>query len=220
MRKITAATFVSLDGVMQAPGGPEEDPTGGFGFGGWTFPYFDEALGAAMDEVFARPFDLLLGRRTYDIFAAFWPYAGDGPDALIAEAFNRTTKYVASRTQRRFDWANSQWLGDDTVASLKKLKAGDGPDLLVQGSGDLLQTLLKHGLVDEFTVLVFPVLLGKGKRLFGDAIAPSGLKLVKSQPYPTGVIVATYRPDGAVKTGSFASEAPSAAELERRRTLS
>jgi dihydrofolate reductase len=219
MRKITAATFVSLDGVMQAPGGPDEDPTGGFKFGGWTFPYFDEALGASMDETFRKPFDLLLGRKTYDIFAAYWPYAAAGPDAPIAEAFNKVTKYVASRSTRRFDWNNSQWLGEDTVASLKKIKAGDGPDLLIQGSGDLIQTLLKHGLIDEFTVLVFPVLLGKGKRLFAEGTVPSGLKLVKSQSYPTGVIVAAYRPDGEVRTGSFASEAPSEAELERRRNL-
>ena len=220
MRKITAATFVSLDGVMQAPGGPEEDPTGGFKFGGWTFPYFDEALGASMDEVFAKPFDLLLGRKTYDIFAAYWPYAAAGPDAPIAEAFNKVTKYVASRSTRRFDWNNSQWLGEDTVASLKKIKAGDGPDLLIQGSSDLIQSLLKHGLIDEFTVLVFPLLLGKGKRLFAEGTAPSGLKMIKSQSYPTGVIVATYRPDGEVKTGSFASEEPSPAELERRKNLS
>lgn len=176
MRKIIAATFVSLDGVMQAPGGPEEDPTGGFSFGGWTFPYFDEALGASMDAIFEKPFDLLLGRKTYDIFAAYWPYAADGPDAPIAEAFNKAAKYVASRSTRRFGWNNSQWLGDDAVASLKRLKAGDGPDLLVQGSGDLVQTLLRHGLVDEFTVLVFPVLLGTGKRLFAgnSAVRPEG----------------------------------------------
>jgi dihydrofolate reductase len=218
MRKITTATFVSLDGVMQAPGGPEEDPTGGFKFGGWTFPYFDEALGASLDQVFSKPFDLLLGRKTYDIFAAYWPQYS-GPDAPIAEAFNKATKYVASRSTRKFDWKNSQWLGDDTVASLKKIKAGDGPDLLVQGSSDLIQTLLKHGLVDELTVLTFPVLLGGGKRLFGDGIAPSGLKLVKSQSYPTGVIVTTYLPDGPVKTGSFAADEPTPAELERRKNL-
>jgi dihydrofolate reductase len=219
MRKIIAATFVSLDGVMQAPGGPEEDPTGGFSFGGWTAGYFDEALGATIGEVFERPFDLLLGRKTYDIFAAHWPYAEDGPDAPIAETFNRITKYVASRTQRTFGWNNSQWLGDDTVASLKKLKAGDGPDLLIQGSSDLIQTLLKQRLIDEFTVLVFPVLLGKGKRLFGEGTVPAGLKLVKSQPYPSGAIVATYRPDGEVKTGSFALEEPTPAEIERRKNL-
>jgi dihydrofolate reductase len=219
MRKITAATFVSLDGVMQAPGGPEEDPTGGFKFGGWTFPYFDEALGTSMGEIFEKPFDLLLGRKTYDIFAAYWPQYKGGPDAPIAEAFNKVTKYVASRSKRKFDWNNSQWLGEDTVASLKKIKAGDGPDLLIQGSGDLIQTLLKHGLIDEFTVLVFPVLLGKGKRLFAEGTVPFALKLVKSQSYPTGVIVATYRPDGEVRTGSFASEEPSPAELERRKNL-
>lgn len=219
MRKIIAATFVSLDGVMQAPGGPEEDPTGGFKFGGWTAGYFDEALGAAIGEMFERPFDLLLGRKTYDIFAAHWPYAEDSPDAPIAKTFNRITKYVASRWQRKFDWNNSQWLGDDTVASLKKLKAGDGPDLLIQGSSDLIQTLLKHGLIDEFTVLVFPLLLGTGKRLFGDGTAPAGLKLIKSQSYPSGAIVATYRPDGDVKTGSFALEEPTPAELERRKNL-
>jgi dihydrofolate reductase len=219
MRKIIAATFVSLDGVMQAPGGPDEDPTGGFRFGGWTFPYFDEALGASIGEVFGKPFDLLLGRKTYDIFAAYWPQYKGGPDAPIAEAFNKVTKYVASRSTRKFDWKNSQWLGDDTVASLKKIKAGDGPDLLIQGSSDLIQTLLKHSLIDEFTVLVFPVLLGKGKRLFGDGTVPSGLKVIKSQSYPTGVVVMIYRPDGEVKTGSFAAETPSEAELERRRNL-
>jgi dihydrofolate reductase len=220
MRKIIAATFVSLDGVMQAPGGPEEDPTGGFRFGGWNVPYFDEALGATLGEVFGRPYDLLLGRKTYDIFAAHWPYAEDGPDAPIAQAFNRINKYVASRSSRDFSWNNSHWLGEDTVGALKKLKAGDGPDLLVQGSADLLQTLWKHRLVDEISVLVFPVLLGKGKRLFGDDVAPAGLKLVSSQSYPTGAIVTKYVPDGEVRTGSFALAEPSEAELERRRNLS
>ncbi|MCV3243016.1 dihydrofolate reductase family protein [Mesorhizobium sp. ZC-5] len=220
MRKIIVATFVSLDGVMQAPGGPEEDPTGGFRFGGWVAPHFDEASGAAMDEIFSRPYDLLLGRKTYDIFAAHWPFAEGGPDAPIAEAFNRIDKYVASRSKRDLTWNNSHWLGEDTVGALKKLKAGDGPDLLVQGSSNLLQTLWKHRLVDEFNVLVFPVLLGKGKRLFGDEVAPAGLKLVKSQSYPTGVIVTKYVPDGEVKTGSFALAEPSEAELERRKNLS
>ena len=160
-----------------------------------------------------------MGRKTYDIFAAYWPYAADGPDAPIAEAFNKVTKYVASRSTRRFDWNNSQWLGEDTVASLKKIKAGDGPDLLIQGSSDLIQTLLKHGLIDEFTVLVFPLLLGKGKRLFGEGTVPSGLKWSSRSPTRPASIVATYRPDGEVKTGSFASEEPSPAELERRKNL-
>jgi dihydrofolate reductase len=218
MRKIRVSTFISLDGVMQAPGGPQEDPTGGFTFGGWTFPHFDEASGRAMDEIFGRPFDLLLGRKTYDIFAAYWPYITD-PNHPIAGPFNKVTKYVASRSGPKLAWQNSRWLGEDPVASLKKLKSEDGPDLLVQGSGDFLQTLWKNGLVDEFTVLTFPVVLGKGKRLFGSGTTPGGLKLVKSQSYPTGVIVASYRPDGAVKTGSFQMPEPSAAELERRRNL-
>jgi dihydrofolate reductase len=219
MRRIIDSTFISLDGVMQAPGGPEEDPIGGFALGGWTFPHFDAALGAAMGEIFSRPFDLLLGRKTYDIFAAHWPNVTD-PNDPIAGLFNRVTKYVASRSQPKLAWQNSQWLGDDTVGSLKKLKSEDGPDLLVQGSSVLLQTLWKSGLVDEFTVLTFPVVLGKGKRLFDDGATPSGLKLVKSQSYPTGVIVATYKPQGAVKTGSFQLAEPPEAERDRRRNLS
>jgi dihydrofolate reductase len=218
MHKILVSTFISLDGVMQAPGGPQEDPTGGFAFGGWTFPHFDEALGGAMGEIFGRPFDLLLGRKTYDIFAAYWPYVTD-PNHPIAAPFNKVTKYVASRSRPKLAWQNSQWLGEDTVAALKKLKGEDGPDLLVQGSGDFIQTLWKNGLVDEFRVLTFPVVLGSGKRLFGSGTTPGGLKLIKAQSFPTGVIVASYRPDGAVKAGSFQHAEPSAAELERRRHL-
>lgn len=219
MRRIIVATFTSLDGVMQAPGGPEEDPIGGFAFGGWTAPLFDEALGASLGEIFERPFDLLLGRKTYDIFAAHWPYTTDPGDQPIAEIFNRVTKYVASRSKPKLDWNNSQLLGSDVVASIRKLKSEDGPDLLVQGSSDFLQTLWKASLVDEFSVLVFPVVLGKGKRLFGDGATPSALKLLKSQAYPTGVIVANYKPDGAVKTGSFQLAEPTEAELGRRRKL-
>ena len=218
MRQLLVSTFISLDGVMQAPGGPEEDPTGGFAFGGWTFPHSDPTLGGAIVEIFARPFDLLLGRKTYDIFAAYWPYVTD-PNHPIAGPFNKVTKYVASRAKPTLTWQNSQWLGEDAVAALNTLKSGDGPDLLVQGSGDFIQTLWKNCLVDELTVLTFPVVLGTGKRLFGSGTTPGGLKLVKSQSYPTGVIVASYRPDGAVKTGSFQMPEPSAAELERRRNL-
>ena len=218
MRRIIVSTFISLDGVMQAPGGPEEDPVGGFKFGGWTFPHFDASLGGAMGEIFGKPFDLLLGRKTYDIFAAHWPHVAD-PNDPIAGLFNQVTKYVASHSNPKLAWQNSRWLGEDTVASLKSLKEEDGPDLLVQGSSDLLQTLWKNNLVDEFSVLIFPVLLGKGKRLFGDGATPSGLKLVKSQSYPTGVIVANYRPEGAVKTGSFQLAEPSEAERARRRNL-
>ncbi len=218
MRKIIVASFISLDGVMQAPGGPQEDPSGGFTFGGWTAPHFDEALGASMGEILGRPFDLLLGRKTYDIFAAHFPYNTD-PNDPIAGLFNNVTKYVATRSHPTLAWQNSQDLGNDVVASLSKLKTADGPDLLVQGSSNFLQTLWQHGLIDEFSVLVFPVILGKGKRLFGDGAIPAGLKLVKSQAYPTGVIVANYRPDGAVKTGDFQHAEPSEAELVRRRHL-
>jgi len=202
MRRITVSTFISLDGIMQAPGGPEEDPAGGFAFGGWTFPHFDAESGAAMGEIFGPPFDLLLGRKTYDIFAGYWPQVTDASHP-IAGPFNRATKYVATRTNPTLTWQNSRSLGADVVASLRRLKTENGPDLLVQGSGDFMQTLWRHGLVDQFTVLTFPVILGKGKRLFGDGASPGGLKLVKSRSFATGVIVATYRPDGAVKTGSF-----------------
>jgi len=204
---------------MQAPGGPQEDPTGGFAFGGWTAPHFDEALGGAMGDIFGRPFDLLLGRKTYDIFAAHWPYVTD-PNDPIAGLFNGITKYVASRSNPNLAWQNSRWLGNDTVAALKALKGEDGPDLLAQGSSELLQTLWQHALVDEFSVLIFPLVLGKGKRIFGSGAAPTGLKLVKSKSYPTGVIVANYVPDGAVKSGDFQHAEPSEAELERRRKLS
>src|SRR6267154_1511875 len=183
MRRIVVATFTSLDGVMQAPGGPQEDPTGGFTLGGWTAPHFDEALGSSLGEIFGRPFDLLLGRKTYEIFAAHWPHVTD-PNDPIAGLFNKVTKYVASRAKPKLAWQNSRLLGDDVVVSLTKLKAEDGPDLLVQGSGDLLQTLWQNGLVDEFSVLTFPVVLGKGKRLFGSGATPGGLKLVKSRSFP------------------------------------
>jgi dihydrofolate reductase len=218
MRRIVVAAFVSLDGVMQAPGGPQEDPTGGFKFGGWVAPHFDEASGGAVSELFSRPFDLLLGRKTYDIFAAHWPYMTD-PNDPIAGPFNRVTKYVASRSKPELTWVNSQWLGEDAAARLRVLKAEDGPDLLTQGSSDFLQTLWKNGLVDELTVLTFPVILGAGKRLFGGGATPTGLKLIKAKTYPTGVIVASYAPDGAVKIGDFQLPEPSEAEVERRRTL-
>jgi dihydrofolate reductase len=218
MRRIIVATFVSLDGVMQAPGGPGEDPTGGFALGGWVAPHFDAALGACMGGIFGRPFDLLLGRKTYDIFAAHWPYVTD-PNDPMAGLLNRATKYVASRSQPKLAWQNSQLLGADVVSALKKLKSEDGPDLLVQGSSDLLQTLWKNQMVDEFTVLTFPVLLGHGKRLFGDGAIPLGLKLIESQSYPTGVIVARYDPDGDVKAGDFQLAEPSEAEIQRRRNL-
>jgi dihydrofolate reductase len=217
MRKIVAQVFISLDGIMQAPGGPEEDPVGGFKYGGWTFPYFDEESGAALGETFAKPFDLLLGRKTYDIFASYWPHVGD--DDPIAYQFNSVRKYVATRADRELEWNNSQTLGGDVVASLCEIKKGDGPDLLVQGSSDFLQTLLSNNLIDEFNLLIFPLLLGKGKRLFGAGTVPAGMKLVTSRSFPSGVIMAKYEPAGEVKTGSFALQDPSPKELERRRNL-
>lgn len=218
MRKIIAAAFVSLDGIMQAPGGPEEDPTGGFKFGGWVAPLWDEKMGEIIGEMFSKPFDLLLGRKTYDIFAAHWPYVEK--DDPIGPLFDRVTKFVATRNPDfKPTWQNSRTLGPDPVAALKELKQEDGPDLLTQGSTNFLKTLLAHGLVDEFKVSVFPVILGKGKRLFGDEARPMGLKLVSVQSSPSGIVAAKYVPDGEVRTGSFASETPTEAELERRRNL-
>jgi len=213
MRKIIAATFVSLDGVMQAPGGPEEDPVGGFKFGGWTFHYFDEVGGAAMEELFSKPFALLLGRRTYDIFAAYWPYQKDP----IADAFNPATKYVAAHRPDTLTWQNTQSLGPDIVATLRRLKQEDGPDLLIQGSGNLIQTLLANGLIDEIRLMIFPLLLGKGKRLFGDDAMPAAFRLARSRTSSTGVIIATYERSGEIEVGSFVTGEPSDAELERRR---
>lgn len=219
MRKIIVGAFVSLDGVMQAPGGPHEDPVGGFKYGGWAFPYFDEAMGEAVDEMFAKPFDLLLGRKTYDIFAAHWPYVG--ADDPIGPLFDRVTKYVATRNpDLKLDWQNSQTLGTDVVAALRKLKSEEGPDLLTQGSTNLLQTLFRNDLVDEMYVSYFPVVLGKGKELFGDGTKPMALKLVSSKVSGTGVTVNKYVRAGEVVTGSFEFEQPTEAELERRRKLS
>ena len=213
MRKIICSTFVSLDGVMQAPGGPQEDPSGGFAFGGWVFPHWDETMGEVMDRLFAAPFDLLLGRKTYEIFAAHWPYIENDP---IADAFNRVTKFVATRSPGPLAWHNSVAISGDVPSELHRLKQEKGPDLLVQGSGVLLQTLFGHGLIDELQVLIFPVLLGRGKRLFGDSVRPSGLRLLDSRTSTTGVVMSRYLPDGPVRTGSFAQEEPSEAEVARR----
>ncbi|MER9232795.1 dihydrofolate reductase family protein [Mesorhizobium sp. M0622] len=214
MRKIIAATFVSLDGVMQAPGGPEEDPVGGFKFGGWTFHYWDDVMGAAMGETFSKPFALLLGRKTYDIFAAHWPYQKNDP---IADSFNAVTKYVATHRPDTLSWQNSQPLGGDVVATLRRMKEEDGPDLLIQGSSELIQTLLANDLIDEISLLIFPLVLGKGKKLFGSGTIPAAFKLTRSQASTTGVIMASYERSGEIKTGSFATEEPSDAEMERRK---
>lgn len=216
MRKIVAATFVSLDGVMQAPGGPEEDPTGGFSHGGWTFHYWDDIMGGVMSEVFEKPFDLLLGRKTYDIFAAHWPSLENDP---VAEIFNRVTKYVATRSAGPLAWHNSRPLGSDVVAALGALKREDGPDLLIQGSSDLIQALLAADLIDEFRLLIFPLVLGRGKKLFGSGTMPTAFRLTGSRTSTTGVLVAHYERAGEVKTGSFALPDPTEAELKRRQNL-
>jgi dihydrofolate reductase len=203
MRKLTVGTFLTLDGVMQAPGGPGEDTTGGFTHGGWSVHYWDEAMGQRMDEWMSRPFDLLLGRRTYEIFAAHWPHAGDEP---AAAALNNATKYVASRTLQRVDWQNSQLLQGDVADAVAELKRTAGREIQVHGSGNLVQTLLKHELVDELRLMVFPVVLGTGKRLFGDGAIPAGLRLVEAITSTTGVTMATYEPAGPIRYGSFALE--------------
>lgn len=215
MRKLVVNTFVSLDGVMQAPGGPEEDPTGGFEHGGWSVPFWDDQMGQAMGEFMGKRFDLVLGRRTYEIFAAHWPHT-DEPGAA---ELNRATKYVASRTLDRLDWENSFLLEGDVGEAVARLKQEDGPELQVHGSSDLIQTLLRHGLIDEFRVWIFPVVLGTGKRLFGEGAPPAALRLVDSQVSSTGVVMATYAPGGELKTGSFALGGPSEAEVRRRKSL-
>jgi dihydrofolate reductase len=218
MRKVIAAAFVSLDGVVQAPGGPEEDPTQGFRFGGWTFPFWsqnDPAMNEAMGALFGTPYDLLLGRKTYEIFAAHWPFIKDDP---IADGFNKTRKYVATRSHEPLTWDNSVAL-DDAAAEVAKLKQQDGPVLLIQGSSNLIQTLLRAGLIDEFRLMIFPVLLGKGKKLFGEGTQPQALQLVESRVAKSGVTLNTYHPAGAVRTGSFAMSAPSQAELARREKM-
>lgn len=222
MRKIIAAAFVSLDGVMQAPGGPDEDPTGGFEHGGWLVPHFDETLGTAIGEMFDRSFDLLLGRKTYDIFAAHWPHVpvdAEEGDAQIAALFNRVTKYVASRSQPELTWQNSELLGPDAAAALRALKQEDGPDLLTQGSSELIQTLLAEDLIDELRLFTFPIVLGKGKRMLGQGARPAAFRLVKSSTSPAGVVIAAYERAGKVETGSFAMEEPTQAELDRRAAL-
>ncbi len=203
MRRLLVNTFLTLDGVMQAPGGPEEDRSGGFAHGGWSVNYWDERMGEVMGEALSRPFALVLGRRTYDIFAAHWPHASEEEGAAT---FNEATKYVASRSNPTLEWANSELIEGDAAEGVAALKAEDGPELQVHGSSDLLQTLIRHGLVDEFRLWVFPVVVGSGKRLFGDGTSAAGLRLVDSTVSSTGVVMGTYEPAGELVTGSFALE--------------
>jgi dihydrofolate reductase len=198
MRKLIVLTFVTLDGVMQAPGGPEEDASGGFQYGGWTVPYFDDFLGQIMGEQMSKPFDLLLGRKTFEIFASYWPdHVDEGPE------INRATKYVASNTLTTHAWSKSIFLKGAIGEEIKKLKGQDGPDLQVHGSSNLIQTLLKHDLVDELWLKIFPVTLGTGKRLFAEGTIPAAFKVSESSVSPNGVIVANFMRAGEVKTGSF-----------------
>lgn len=214
MRKIIAGAFISLDGVIQAPGGPEEDRSGGFAFGGWSTPYFDDTLFGFLGEVFDKSdYDLLLGRKTYEIFAAHWPYHTD--DA-IGQAFDRIRKYVVTSSPELLTWKGSEALVGDPAETVARLKQGEGPDLLIQGSSELYPALLGARLIDRLFLITMPVILGKGKRPFGDASVPTGLTLVDHRVAATGAVVTVYERGGDVPTGSFAAEAPSEAELARR----
>ena len=218
MRKLIVLSFITLDNVMQAPGGPEEDPTGGFEHEGWVFGYFDDFLLNAMIKQTSKPFDLLLGRKTYEIFAAYWPYVNADQDPFAAK-LNNAKKYVASKTLTKLDWNNSELINGDVPEGIKRIKEQDGPEIQVHGSGNLVQTLLKHDLVDELWLKIFPVTLGPGKRLFAEGTIPAGFKLLESGISPSGVIIANYERAGEVKKGSFGLETPSEAELARRKRL-
>lgn len=215
MRKLVVNTFSTLDGVMQAPGGPPEDPSGGFSYGGWSVNYWDDSMNQLMGEAMSQPSEILLGRKTYEIFAAHWPYSTEpGADQL-----NAAKKYVASRTLDKVDWNNSTLIKGDVVEGIKQLKAQDGPELMVHGSSNLIQTLLRHDLIDEYRIWIFPVVIGKGKRLFDQGTIPSGLKLKSINHSDSGVIMAFYEPAGGINIGTFELESPSVAEIERRKKL-
>jgi dihydrofolate reductase len=213
MRTLVVNTFMSLDGVMQAPGGPQEDPTGGFMLGGWAAPYFDEEMIARMAE--SGPYELLLGRGTYEIFAAHWPF-DEGP---IADHLNSTRKHVASRTRDELEWNNSTLITGDVAGYVERIKSEDGPEIQVHGSPGLIQTLLENDLIDEFRIWIFPVVIGDGKRLFGDGAVPAGLQLVDSQVTKTGVTVNVYRRAGGIEPGLMGFEDPTEPEVERRKRL-
>lgn len=235
MRRIRGAAFLSLDGVMQAPGGPTEDPTGGFAHGGWLPQFFDADVGAAIDGFFGEHYDFLLGRRTYDIFAAYWPYVGgettgigevfdrtgkdDGEAAAIAmgEAFTRANKYVLTRGTPDFGWSNSHRVGG--MDALRQVKAGDGPDLVIQGSSTLYPALLAESLLDTLTVMTFPVLLGHGKRLFGEGTPAQALRLVEQKTTRSGAVIATYEPAGKVEHGWAGPQSTSAREQARQQAM-
>lgn len=215
MRKIIGGVFQSLDGVMQSGGGPPEDPTGGFELGGWATSFFDEKMGAAMSALFSAPFDLLLGRKTYEIFAGHWPFVPENDP--IGPAFTKAAKYVLTRGDDAWEWKNSHKLKN--IDAVRSLKATSGPDLLIQGSTTLYPQLLAAGLIDRLFLTTFPVVLGKGKRLFGEGTPPEALKLVTHDVSNSGVIIATYEPAGKIPIGSFMLPKPTAAELKRRERM-
>lgn len=235
MRKIRGSAFVSLDGVIQAPGGPSEDPTGGFTHGGWLPQFFDEDVGAAIDAFFAEPYALLLGRRTYEIFAAYWPYLGGdttgvgalfeatGSDAgeaealAMAKAFTRADKYVMTRGKSDLGWANSHALAD--IDALRALRANDGPDLLIQGSSTLYPQLLAEGLLDRLTVMTFPVVVGDGKRLFGQGTPALAMRQLDHHVTRTGTIIATYESGGTITHDWAGPQSTSARETTRQRRM-
>ena len=216
MRKLTGAVFVSIDGVMQAPGGPEEDPSGGFHSGGWVQPFWTENVGP-FEDVIMGEYDLLLGKRTYDIFSAYWPYNQEDP---IGAKFQRINKYVLTHSDEPLAWENSHRIkGAGAAEAVAELKESDGRDLLIQGSSTLYPPLLSAGLIDRLILMTFPVLLGSGKSIFNGSEKPSGLKLVDSFVSDTGVVTSTYEPAGEVPTGTFETKAPSEKELERREKI-
>jgi dihydrofolate reductase len=205
MRKLIVAAFISLDGVMQSPGGPKEDPSGAFRLGGWIVPYADEAIDQAVQDLFSQPFELLLGRRTYDIFAAYWPRVrADSASHAIADLFNSVPKHVATHRSDTLDWQNSHALEGDLATAIRALKhQDDGVNLLTHGSGDMVRQLLAAGLVDELRLLIYPVVLGRGKRLFGDNAQVSAFTLAHSTSTPRGVLITRYVRSGEVRTGAF-----------------
>ena len=216
MRKLTGAVFQSLDGVMQAPGGPEEDPTSGFRFGGWSFHFWDESLEKPFGKVIDADYDLLLGRRTYDIFAAYWPNNRDIP---IGERFQRINKYVLTHSDEPLTWENSYPISGDTAQAVAELKRSQGRDLLIQGSSTLYAPLLAAGLIDRLVIMVFPVVVGEGKSIFDGSLAAGALKLTEHAISDKGVAFLSYEPAGAVPTGSFATKPPSEDELELREKI-
>ena len=215
MRRIVGAAFSTLDGVIQGPGGPSEDTTGGFRYSGWLPPVGDDAIDQKIGELFGHPFDLLLGRRTYEIFAAYWPYAPDEM-AEIRDPFDTCTKYVLTHSDEPLEWRNSRKVA---LEDLRKIKEGDGPDLVIQGSSTLYPQLLKAGLLDELTLMISPVVLGQGKRLFGEGTPPRTLRMTSHKVSDKGSIIATYAPAGPVEIGTYVTTPPSERENERQAAM-